>query len=215
MYTPAWQWRILSAVGELVLVLCGVVVKTAFRLWIGDNALADDLAADLTDMIKGRVGNVLDQRKIRSHFARTEEMVADQLLATLGQEYRDLDEGERNAAIIAVTITFQRAQLTDKQLFTADLDRLYLYQFVRKFAGNATSGLSEGGIALYDRVLEQCCGYIIVVADKLPGFQGTPSPSCCAAAGRSSTGRTRCCDCSRRPPGTSSTPAWTSRTGSS
>ena len=98
-------------------------------------------------------------------------MVADQLLTTLEHEYRDLDEGERNAAIIAVTMTFERAQLTDKQLFTADLDRLYLYQFVRRFTGNAISGLSEGGIALYERVLEQCCGYIIVIADKLPGFQ--------------------------------------------
>jgi NACHT N-terminal Helical domain 1/NACHT domain len=158
-------------VGELVLVLSGVLVKAAFRLWIGDNALAGDLVADLTDMIKGRVGNVLEQRKIRNHFARTEEMIADQLLTTLEHEYRDLDESERNAAIIAVTMTFERAQLTDKQLFAADLDRLYLYQFVRRFAGNATSGLSEGGIALYERVLEQCCGYIIVIADKLPGFQ--------------------------------------------
>ena len=122
-------------------------------------------------MIKGRVSNVLERKKIRNHFARTEEMIADQLLTTLEHEYRNLDEGERNAAIIAVTMTFERARLTDKQLFTADLDRLYLYQFVRRSAGNATSGLSEGGIALYEQVLEQCCGYIIVIADKLPGFQ--------------------------------------------
>ncbi len=146
-------------------------MKAAFRLWTGDNAFAGDLTADLTDIIKGRVGTVLEQRKIRNHFANTEAMVADRLLTTLEHEYRDLDEGERNAAIIAVTTTFERARLTDKQLFTADLDRLYLYQFVRRFKGNATSGLSEGGIALYERVLEQCCGYIIVIADKLPGFQ--------------------------------------------
>lgn len=157
--------------GELILVLSGVLVKAAVRLWTGDNAFAGYLTADLTDMIKGRVGNVLEQRKIRNHFARTEEMVADQLLSTLEHEYRDLDEGERNAAIIAVTMTFERARLTDKQLFTADLDRLYLYQFVRRFAGNAMVGLSEGGVALYEQVLEQCCGYIIVIADKLPGFQ--------------------------------------------
>jgi NACHT domain len=171
-YTLAWQRCILSPVGELVLVLCGVVVKTAFRLWIGDNAFADNLTADLTDMVRGRVGNVLEQRKIRNHFAKTEEMVADHLLATLEHEYRDLDAGERDAAIFAVTLTFQRAQLTDKQLFTANLDRLYLYHFVRKFAGNATSGLSEGGIALYEQVLVQCCGYVIAIAKRLPTFQG-------------------------------------------
>ena len=157
--------------GELVLVLSGVLVKAAVRLWTGGDPVAGDLAADLTDLIKGRVSNVIERKKILNHFTRTEEMVADQLLSTLEHEYRDLDEGERNAAIIAVTMTFERARLTDKQLFTTDLDRLYLYQFIRRFAGNATSGLSEGGIALYERVLEQCCGYIIVIADKLPGFQ--------------------------------------------
>lgn len=157
--------------GELVLVLCGVVVKTAFRLWIGDNALTDNLTVDLTDLVRERVGNVLDQRKVRRHFEQTEELIARQLLTTLDHEYRDLDEGERNAAIIAVTTTFQRAQLTDQQLFSADLDRLYLYRYVRRAAGNATTGLSEGGIELYERVLEQCCGYVIEIADKLPGFQ--------------------------------------------
>src|SRR5579875_160642 len=158
-------------VGELILVLCGVVVKTAFRLWTGDGALADNLTADLTDLVRERVGSVLDQRKVRRHFEQTEELIARQLLSTLDHEYRDLDSGERDAAIIAVTTTFQRAQLTDQRLFSSDLDRLYLYRYVRRAAGNATAGLSEGGIELYERVLEQCCGYVIEIADKLPGFQ--------------------------------------------
>lgn len=156
---------------ELVLVLCGVIVKTAFRVWIGNDPFADNLTGDLTDMIRSRVSGALEQRKIRSRFARMEEIVADRLLASLQGEFRNLDEGERNAAIIAVTETFNQARLTGEMLLAKDLDPLYLERYVRKFTGTTTVGLSQDGLALYDRVLAQCCAYIIELADKLPGFQ--------------------------------------------
>jgi hypothetical protein len=162
---------ILDDVTELVLVLCGAVVKTAFKLWVGDNTLADNLSADLTDMIKSRVSGSLDQRKVRARFGKMEEIVADQVLSILNTEFRNLDEGERNAAISAVTETFDRARLTDKVLFAGNLDPFYLENFVRQFTGQSTRDLSEGGTGLYDRVLAQCCAYIIEIADKLPHFQ--------------------------------------------
>jgi hypothetical protein len=156
---------------ELVLVLCGAVVKTVFKLWIRNDPLADALTGDLTDMIKSRVSGVLDQRKLRSRFTQMEEIVADQLLAMLKNEFRDLDEGERNAAIIAVTDTFNRAQLTGQVLVTEDLDPFFLERYVRRFRGTSTRDLSQDATGLYDRVLAQCCAYIIELADKLPSFQ--------------------------------------------
>jgi hypothetical protein len=133
--------------------------------------LADALTGDLTDLIKSRVSGVLEQRKVRSRFARMEEIVADQLLAMLTHEFRDLDEGERNAAIIAVTETFNQAKLTGRALVIEDLDPYFLERHVRKFQGTNTRYLSQDGTALYDRVLAQCCAYIIELSDKLPGFQ--------------------------------------------
>lgn len=59
---------------ELVLALCGAVVKTAIRLWTGDNALADNVSADLTDMLKGQVSSTLDQRRLRRQFENLEEV---------------------------------------------------------------------------------------------------------------------------------------------
>jgi NACHT domain len=158
-------------VTELVLVLCGAIIKTAFKLWAGNNALADEVSGDLTDMIKSRVSGALEQRKVRARFEKMEEIVADQLLALLNAEFRNLDDGEKNAAIFAVTETFNRARLTDKALFAANLDPLYLTNTVRKFTGDATRDLSWDGTALYDRILAQCCAYIIEIADKLPRFQ--------------------------------------------
>jgi hypothetical protein len=160
-----------SKMTELVLLLCGAVVKAAFKLWTRNDPFADVLTGELTDMINSRVSGLLEQRKVRSRFARMEEIVADQLLTLLNNEFRNLDEGEKNAAIIAVTDTLNKAQLTTQILVTQDLDPFSLERYIRKFLGTSTRDLSQDGIALYDRVLAQCCAYIIELADKLPGFQ--------------------------------------------
>jgi hypothetical protein len=156
---------------ELVLVLGAAVVKTAARLWAGGNPLGEELAGDLTDLIKGRVSGAIDQRKVRRQFEQMEELIADQVLAMMSEEFRDLDEGERYAAVAAVTETIGRARLTDKVLFEGNLDPLYLERFFRRFITDATRDLSAGGLQLFDRVLAQCSAYIIEIADKLPRFQ--------------------------------------------
>src|SRR5690348_17777446 len=95
------HWRIcgiLARMSELALVLGAAVVKAAVRLWAGGGPFGDELAGDLTDLIKGRVSGALDQRKVRRQFDQMEEIVADQVLAVMGEEFRDLDEGERYAA---------------------------------------------------------------------------------------------------------------------
>lgn len=157
---------------DLVVVeLCGAVIKTAFKLWSHGNPLMDAASETLPDLIKSHVSGVIEQRKVRARFERMEEIVADQLLDLLKVEFRNLDEGEKNAAVLAVTETFNRAALTDKVLFTNSLDQLYLTNHVRQYTGRATRDLSMDGTALYDRILAQCCAYIIEIADKLPHFQ--------------------------------------------
>jgi NACHT domain len=163
--------EIIGYVTELVLVLCGAIVKTAFKLWAGGNVFADEVSGDLTDMVKSQVSGALEQRKVRARFEKMEEIVADQVLALFSSEFRNLDEGEKNAAILAVTETFERARLTDRALFAVNLDSLYLANHVRKFTGDTTRDLSFAGVQLYDRLLRQCCAYIIEIADKLPRFQ--------------------------------------------
>src|SRR6266567_3829881 len=148
---------------ELVLVLCAAVVKTAVKLWPGGNALSDELAGDLTEVIKSRVSSVLDQRKVRRQFDQMEELIAGQILAVMSEEFRDLDEGERYSAIAAVTETISRARLTDRVLFEGNLDPLYLEKFFRRFTADETRDLSGGGHQLFDRVLAQCSAYIIEI----------------------------------------------------
>lgn len=155
----------------VLVVLGGAVVKTAVRLWVGPNVIADNFTADLTDVLESRVSDARERRKLRRRFEEMEDIVADQLLTALGVEFRGLDEGEQAAAVSAVTETFGRARVTGDVLFSRDLDPLNLERHLRQFTEDATRDLSWGGTQLYDRVLARCCAYVLEIADKLPRFQ--------------------------------------------
>jgi len=155
----------------VLVVLGGTVVRAAVRLWVGPGVVADELTADLGDLLQSRVSDAVERRKLRRRFEEMEDMVADQVLAAMRSEFRSVDEGERNAAVTAVTDTFGRARVSGQELFSADLDPLNLERYVRRFTGDATRDLSWGGTQLYDRVLSRCCGYTLEIADKLPRFQ--------------------------------------------
>ena len=92
------------------------------------------------------------------------------------EEFRGLPEGEKNAAVIAVTETLARADLNDvntaaRVIVTASLDAATLERSVRRHTRDATKYLSADGTAFYDLVLSQCCASIAEIADKLPSFQ--------------------------------------------
>ena len=78
---------------------------------------------------------------------------------------------EWNAAVLGAGDSFNRARLTAKDLFTRDLNPLFLEQHIRSDRGLATRDLSEGSTALYDRLIAEGCAYVIEIADKLPHFQ--------------------------------------------
>jgi hypothetical protein len=128
----------------VLVVLGGAVVKTAVRLWVGPNVIADNFTADLTGVLESRVSDARERRKLRRRFEEMEDIVADQLLTALEVEFRGLDEGEQAAAVNAVTETFGRARVTGDVLFSRDLDPLNLERYLRGFTGDATRDLSWG-----------------------------------------------------------------------
>jgi hypothetical protein len=103
-----------SMADPVLVILGGAVVKTAVRLWVGPNVLADNLTANLTDLLEGRVSDARERRKLRRRFEEMEDIVADQVFSALEVEFRGLNEGERNAAVEAVTETFNRARVTGR-----------------------------------------------------------------------------------------------------
>jgi len=68
--------------------------------------------------------------------------------------------------VIAAGISFDRSQLSAAELFTRDLDPLFLERYIRRGNPRATRDLPEGGAELYDRLISEGCAYVIEIADK-------------------------------------------------
>ncbi|WP_328613038.1 hypothetical protein OHS18_28880 [Amycolatopsis sp. NBC_00355] len=82
------------------------------------------------DLPEKQVTGLNDRRKLRLLFTNLESRVADRLLPFLDVEFRALPEHERAAAVDAARETFDRAALTDDDLFATDLDTAFLYRFL-------------------------------------------------------------------------------------
>lgn len=146
------------------------VVKAACGLWLG-NPLVENTATSVVDLIKERVDGVLERRRLERRFAEFEESVAARVTADLEHEFVHLADHEREAAVLAVADSVERAGLTDRVLFEQDLDALYLERYVRAKNPRAVRDLAEPARALYDRVLPDACAYVLATVSALPRFQ--------------------------------------------
>ncbi|MEV5721315.1 hypothetical protein AB0L41_46285 [Amycolatopsis mediterranei] len=78
------------------------------------------------DLLDKQVTGLNDRRKLRLLFTNLESRIVDRLLPFLDIEFRDLPEHDRAATVDAARETFDRAALTDDDLFATDLDAGYL-----------------------------------------------------------------------------------------
>ena len=137
------------------LLLGAAAVRTFFRVWLKDNAAAQEAACSLSDLIEGRISDTRQRREVRRLFEKLEERVADQVLTFLECEYRDVPTNEREAAIHAVTLTLDNARLSVPDILATDLNPLYLERAVRRSSKVTTRDLSpvnSRGFGLVRRV---------------------------------------------------------------
>lgn len=146
------------------------VVKTACGIWL-DNPLAENAATTVVDLVQEKVTGKREQRRLERRFAEIEESIAERVLGHLDHEFRGLSDNEREAAVLAVADSFERAGLTDRILFEQDLDPLYLERYVRGKNPGAIRDLGDHAAALYDRVLPESCSYVLATLSTLPRFQ--------------------------------------------
>ncbi|WP_017555682.1 NACHT domain-containing protein [Nocardiopsis baichengensis] len=146
------------------------VVKTALKLWLGDIPFASDIGATATDLLGNRVGNAMDRRRLQRRFDDFGDTIAQRIIDQLGQEFSGLPDNEREAAVLALTDSFEHARLTGEVLFDQDLDPLRLERHIRSRAPRATRDLGEAATAVYNRLFPECCAYTIATATSLPDF---------------------------------------------
>lgn len=163
----------MSGLEGVALTLGAAVVKSACKVWLGDRVVAADAGAAVVDLVAMRAAGVVERRRVHRLFEQMEEVVAERLRPLLEHEFRRLPENERLAAIDAVRATFDRAALTDEDLFAADLEAGYVDRYLRRVdpAAPARNLLSADATAFYDRLLRECCAHLVQVITTLPEFQ--------------------------------------------
>jgi NACHT N-terminal Helical domain 1 len=155
-----------------VISLGGIVVKSACKLWFGNDQIAVDASSQLVDMFAGRVSGRLEQRRLGRLFDECADIVAGRLSGLLAAEFSGIPENERVAAVLAVTDTFTAARLSNDALIQADLDARMVERQLRPASGPVLSraSLSEGGEQVYWLVLRESCSYLVEVVTTLPRF---------------------------------------------
>ncbi|MFI5591183.1 NACHT domain-containing protein [Amycolatopsis sp. NPDC051758] len=153
--------------------LTTAVMKAAAKIWLGDRAIAADTSAKAFDLLEKQVTGANDRRKLKLLFTNLESRVVDQLLPFLDVEFRGLPENERAAAVEAARATFDRAALTDDDLFATDLDAGFLRRYLLRTVPGVPREflLSTDATELYHRVVRECCAYLVQVTSALPKFQ--------------------------------------------
>jgi len=154
---------------EPLAALSAAVVRALLKLWLNDDAVTG-LAGDLTDLIAARFPDAERRRRTKHLFDGVQYTVSDRLTTVLDTEFRDVPANERDAALIAVGTTLDRAHLTGPDLFAADLDPIVVERRFHAAREDAVRDLAPGARALYDLALSIACAYVVELARELPGF---------------------------------------------
>jgi hypothetical protein len=157
------------ALESTALSLAKTIVLKAAGAWIVDRRTAEERKKELRALLTpGFRRGAPEQRFLN-------EAVSE--LASLGHEFRGLDDGDRAAALLAVHDVFKHADLTDRTLFAVDLDAVKLARRLRagQPRAKASAGLGEVGGAFYDAALDRCCDLYVRAVEQVPAFVGRAS----------------------------------------
>lgn len=148
------------------------VAQLAVSRWMANRSNHKAPTKDLVELIRTGFPDEIKRRRVQRQFEDIADSVAERLLPYLQHEFRDLTDGDREAALHQVVLTLNRADLSDEALFADDLDSIKLSRRLRAAfpAREAEFQLGEAGARLYDVVLEECCDCLARIIIHLPQF---------------------------------------------
>jgi NACHT domain len=146
------------------------VVTHAVGTWLGARRERAQRGAELVDLVQIGVRDHFKQRKLLRQLEELADQIAERLRPVYEQDFRELPENERAAALQAVADALLAADLTDETLFAADVDALKLARLVRARVPVRRVGLAEPAEQLYQAVLDQSCLTLVQVVKQLPAF---------------------------------------------
>ncbi|CAM00540.1 NACHT domain-containing protein [Saccharopolyspora erythraea NRRL 2338] len=150
------------------------VVRQVALTWLAGRKAQVRRGAELTELIALRFGGVRQRGRndLRRRFDELGELAGERLEELCEREFAGLDDAERVAALEAVAVALDEAELSDTTLFGAGLVPVELAKEVRRRVPSATrrAGLGETGRALFDRALDLCCVQVVHLVRELPEY---------------------------------------------
>jgi hypothetical protein len=149
--------------------LAKTIIQKAAAAYIADRRNAEVSKKELRELLKPWFRRGSPEKRFLDEAASE--------LASFSHEFRDLNDGERAAALFAVHNAFERADLTDRALFRDDLDPAKLARRLRTEQRQAKTDarLGEAGGAFYDAALAESCKLYVRAVEQVPTFVGRSS----------------------------------------
>src|ERR1700722_16118605 len=112
---------------------------------------------DLSELIQFTFTDRFAQRKLERQLADIADSVEQRLATPISVEYGGPAENDRAAVFAEVTLSLERADLSDAALLRADADPVKLARRIRTRMPSLAGQLGEAGSHLYGVVLDECC----------------------------------------------------------
>jgi hypothetical protein len=158
--------------GEIGLLRLGIAAARAvFKLWSKDAKLAGAVGEEFVTIAVEQLTSEYDRRRMQRQVDRMADEIALRLEQLLAVEFTGLDDGERSAAVFAVSTTLEVARLGPALILDNDLDPEALEAALRAADRNATRDLNQAAAAFYDFLLREVSNYIVELATTLPSFE--------------------------------------------
>jgi hypothetical protein len=142
------------------------------QAWLAGRSAEQERGRDLVELIQVRFPDRIARRRFERQIADVADQVAERLMTLCGSEYGGLRKNDKAAALAEVVHTLTEADLSDRALFSADMDPLRLAARIRAdLPGRAVENqLGQAGARLYDVVLDECCDCFVRIVRQLPQF---------------------------------------------
>lgn len=145
------------------------IAKWILKRWLKDSPLGDDISSNLIDVLMARTSDILAAREGNRQFEKIGEQVGKTLIPLFEREGAQLDEGSKIAVAYEVAAAFDKSRLSSELLAKLNLEPTELARYI--LAGHIIDpSFSEDEKALYERIIQVSCSYIVDIASQLPAF---------------------------------------------
>lgn len=148
------------------------VVRSAVKSWLTQRRGALERDSSLAELVQARLGAGFPRRRFDREVEGLVDVVSERLELLCCQEVPELSDNERISALAEVASAFERANLSDADLFEVDADATKLARRLRAALPDAPkrAGLSEAATWFYHLVLDESCDHFIRLVVQLTPF---------------------------------------------